>query len=89
MLAARHREDHRRVRPNGPVERGVGGRVAGVKADDEVDALERGIPADVAHLEAEPVGVERAGERLAVIDDIRLEIEADDLGLAPVDAVSR
>ena len=85
MLAARHGEDHRRICTNGAVEGVVGGGVAGMEADDEVDALERGVPGDVAHLEAEPVGTERAGERLAVVDDVGLEVEPDDLDLAPVD----
>ena len=85
MLAARHREDHRRTGANGAVEGVVGGGVAGVEADDEVDAVERVVAGDVADLEPEAVGAERAGERLAVVDHIRLEVEPDDLDLAPMD----
>ena len=85
MLAARHREDHRRAGANGAVEGVVGGGIAGVEADDEVDSLERGVPGDVADLEPEAVGAERAGERLAVVHHIRLEVETDDLDLAPMD----
>ena len=53
VLAARHGEDHRRTGPHGAVERVVGGGVAGVQADDEVDAGERLVPGDVADLEAQ------------------------------------
>ena len=85
VLAARHGEDHRGAGTNGAVEGVVGGGIAGMEADDEVDALERGVPRDVAHLEPEAVGAERAGERLTVIHDIGLEVETDDLDLALMD----
>ena len=85
VLAARHGEDHRGAGANGAVEGVVGGGIAGVEADDEVDPLERGVAGDVADLEPEAVGAERAGERLAVIHHIRLEVETDDLDLAPMD----
>ena len=85
VLAARHREDHRGAGAHGAVEGVVGGGIAGVEADDEVDPLERGVAGDVADLEPEAVGAERAGERLAVLDDIGLEVETDDLDLAPMD----
>ena len=84
VLAAGHREDDRRARPDGAIERIVGGRVAGVQADDEIDARERLVPGDVADLETEAVGAERSGQRLAVIDDLGLEVEPDDLDLAAV-----
>ena len=85
VLAARHGEDHRRTGTNGAVEGVVGGGIAGMEADDEVDSLERRVPRDVAHLEPEAVGAERAGERLAVIHHVSLEVETDDLDLALMD----
>ena len=56
VLAARHGEDHRRPGPYRAIERVVGGGVAGVQADDEVDARERLVAGDVADLEPEAVG---------------------------------
>ena len=85
MLATGHRENHRSTGANRPIEGVVCRRVARVEADDEVNTGERQIAGDVADLEAQPSGVELAGERLAVLDDIGLEIEADDLHLARVD----
>ena len=84
MLAARHREDDRRPGPHRAIERIVGGGVAGVEADDEVDARERLVAGDVADLETEAVGPERSCQRLAVSDDLGLEVEPDDLDLAAV-----
>ena len=84
MLAARDGEDHRRAGPNGPVERDVGRGVAGVQADDEIDAVERVVAGDVADLEAKAFGAELSGQRLAAIDHVRLEVEPDDLDLATV-----
>ena len=82
VLAARHGEDHRGTGPNGAVEGVVGCGIAGMEADDEVDTVERRVPCDVADLEPQAVGAERAGERLAVLHHISLEIETDDLDLA-------
>ena len=76
MLAARHGQDHLRLGTNRAVERGVGRRVAGVQADDEIDAGEVGL-GDVAELEAQAVRAEPAGERLALRDDVRLQVEAE------------
>ena len=73
------------LRTNGTLERGVRRGVAGVEADDEIDAVEVRVR-DVAELEAEPVGVEAAGERLALGDDVRLHVEAEHVDLASVDA---
>ena len=66
VLAAGHGEDHRRTGAHGAIERVVGRGVAGVQADDEIDAGERVVPGDVADLEAQAVGAEPPRQRLAV-----------------------
>ena len=85
VLAARHGEDDRRPCPDRTIERIVGGRVAGMQADDEIDAPERLVTGDVADLEAEAGGAKRSRQRLTVTDDLGLEVQPDDLGLASVD----
>ena len=84
VLTAGNRENHRRPGTHRPIECVVGRGVAGVQADDEIDAGELLVARDVAHLETKPVGAERAGERLTMVDDLGLQVEADDVDLAVV-----
>ena len=84
MLTAGNRQNHRCRGTHRPIECVVGRGVAGVQADDEIDALELLVARDVAHLETKPVRAERAGERLTMVDDLGLQVEADDLDLAVV-----
>ena len=79
-----HGEDHARSRADGPVERRVGRGVARVQADDEVDSVEPVVAGDLPHLESQPVCSELPGERLAVGDDVRLEVEPDEVDLHAV-----
>ena len=79
VLAAGYGEDHGAAGANGTVESDVGRRVTGVQADDEIDTGECVVAGDVADFEPKPVRAELPGQRLAVIDDIGLEVEPDDL----------
>ena len=54
----------------------VGGGIAGVKRDDEVDLLLDAVLADVAREEGKPVEVKLFRHVVAVVDDVTLEIHA-------------
>ena len=84
VLAAGHGEDDGCARTDGPVESGIGGRVARVEADDEIDALERVVAGDVPDFEAEALAAELPRERLALGHDVGLEVEPDDVDLEAV-----
>ena len=85
MLAARDGENGCGAGPHCPLERGIGRGVTGVEADDEIDAVEIGV-GDVAEREAEPGRVEPSREGLALLDHLRLEVQPEQVDLAPVDA---
>ena len=70
----------RRVRADGPIERRVRRRVAGVQADDEIDSLEVGVPR-CRRPRTQARSVEPPRERLAIRDDVLLDVEPEELDL--------
>ena len=81
LLAAGNGQDHVRLPANRLCKRLVGGGVAGVEADDEVDLLTRVEAGDVPLLEAETLRPGAGCERRARVDHVVLEVEPHDLHL--------
>jgi hypothetical protein len=85
VLATRHGKDHARACAHRPLERDVGGGVARVQADDQVDAVQVRV-GDVADLETKPARPETPREPLALLDDVRLQVESEHVDVAPVNS---
>ena len=82
VLAARRREDHLGAPADGPLERRIRCRVAGMQRDDHVRRLTLE-QRDVAELEPQPFVPQCVRQRPAALDHVLLEIEADDLHVEP------
>ncbi len=81
MLAAGHGEDTTDTAVHGISKSIVRGGIAGVERHDHVDVrIGEGVPRHVRDLEAQPVIAVARGDLIAALDDIGLEIVADDAG---------
>ena len=87
-MATGRDQDQAGLLPNALAERVVGGGIAGVKGDEQIDGTRIGL-GDGAHLELEALELEALGELVGVLDQVGACLDPGDVGFGQTELAGK
>ena len=88
LMATGRDQDQAGLLPNALAERVVGGGIAGVKGDEQIDGTRIGL-GDGAHLELEALELEALGELVGVLDQVGACLDPGDVGFGQTELAGK